>query len=173
MAPGEDVLKDGHVGVQGDVLERSCDASFRGQVGLEAHEELALPPDVALLGLVDLVDRIEQRSLTGAVGPDDGEQLIVVNVERDIVDSLDPLEEEMDVRDLEDGRSPWVRSVRYDAGVASRSRQPPLPAFVVLDLAERLLLATGMEAEVELLTSSSLSKVSGSPSMTILPVSMM
>lgn len=102
MAPGEDVLKDGHVGVQGDVLERSCDASFRGQVGLEAHEELALPPDVALLGLVDLVDRIEQRSLTGAVGPDDGEQLIVVNVERDTVDSLDPLEEEMDVRDLEE-----------------------------------------------------------------------
>src|SRR5207244_9865435 len=51
--------------------------------------------------VVEAVDDVEHRGLAGAVGPDDGANLALADVERDAGDRLDAAEGERDVLDRE------------------------------------------------------------------------
>ncbi len=101
VATQQQVLEHGHLREQLDVLEGAGDAEFGHPVGAGAHQALALPTDVALLGAVHLADRVEYRGLAGAVGADHGEEFLLAHGERNVVNRLDPLEGEADVIDLE------------------------------------------------------------------------
>jgi hypothetical protein len=103
VAAHEDVVEHGEVREQLDVLEGAGDAERGDPVGPHAHDRLALPADVALLGLVHLVDAVEDGRLPGAVGADDGEQLAGVDGEADVVEGGDAPEGEPDRVELEQG----------------------------------------------------------------------
>ena len=107
--------------------------------GLELRDVGALERDPAGVGVVEPADHVEQRGLARPVGPDDGEDLALAHVEAHAVDRLHAAEGLGDLADLE---------LRAHGGP---SRQPPLPAPVVLDVAIALALPHAGQPQVELL----------------------
>ena len=75
-----DVVQRGHVGEQADVLERAGDAEPGDLVGPAPGEVGAREPDLALGRLVHAGDDVEHRRLARSVGPDQGEDLALVDV---------------------------------------------------------------------------------------------
>jgi hypothetical protein len=73
VAAGEDVVEHRHVGKSAMFWKVRAIPSSAVRWA-SAHQRLALPPDLALLGPVDLVEAVEDRGLAGSVGTDDGEQ---------------------------------------------------------------------------------------------------
>ena len=103
-----DVLEGGQRREQPDVLERARDAEVVDLVGLlaqDAGEAVAGPgghEHLPLLRGVDAGERVEQRRLAGAVGPDDGQDLAAGHRHRDVVEADDAAEAQGDVLDVED-----------------------------------------------------------------------
>src|SRR5436190_11285169 len=102
VAPAHDVVEDAHALEQRQVLERARDAQLRDLVRVHLAEGPAAQVDRAFLRLVDAVDAVEHRALACAVRADDGADLVLADVERDVGERLDAAEAEVDVADVED-----------------------------------------------------------------------
>src|SRR5207302_1831350 len=89
---GHDIVERRHSLEQGDILKRARDAAARGLVGPHMRTCFALERDAAALGMLEPVDDIEHRSLAGAVGPDDGADLALADVEGDAGDGFNASE---------------------------------------------------------------------------------
>jgi hypothetical protein len=70
-------------------------------VGGEAADRHAVQSDVAVRRPLEPDDDLEERALAGSVGTDDGDDLAVVDPERDAVDGREPAEPLCDRIDLE------------------------------------------------------------------------
>src|SRR5688572_5409051 len=104
IAPAQhQVVENGHLREQLDVLEGAGDAQVCDAMRLQADQVLAAEADRARVGLVEPRDAVEDGRLAGSVGADHGEDLAVVDREADTLDGLDRLEGELEVLDLEDG----------------------------------------------------------------------
>ncbi len=73
-----------HALEQGDVLEGAGDALRGGFVRAHRLAGDALVGDAALLRMVEAVDAVEHRALAGAVGADDGADLVLAHIEADV-----------------------------------------------------------------------------------------
>ena len=72
--------------------------------GGKPDDRLALEEDVALLGRVDAGHEVEERRLAGAVGPDHADDLVLVDVQVEVGDHLQPAERLRDALQLEQRR---------------------------------------------------------------------
>jgi hypothetical protein len=102
VAAEQQVVQDGEVLEQLDVLEGAGDARAGDAVGLLANQLAAEEADGAPLRPVQARQAVEQRGLAGAVGPDDGEQLAGPDLEGDGPQGPDAGEAEVDVGDPQD-----------------------------------------------------------------------
>ncbi len=57
----------GHAVEQGEVLEHHADADPAGGVGIGEGDGLAVPDDLAFVGVEDAVDDLDQGGFAGAV----------------------------------------------------------------------------------------------------------
>ena len=62
----------------------------------------AVEVDLALLRLVEAVDAVEKGGLAGAVGSDDGQDLVVLDIEADVRERVDAAEAQRHVVDPHD-----------------------------------------------------------------------
>ncbi len=99
--PDEDVLERRHVGEEPDVLERARDAQLGDLELVALAQRLAEVAHRARGGLVDAGHDVEAGRLAGAVGPDEAEDLALVDVEADLVEGDDATEAQRDGVDLE------------------------------------------------------------------------
>jgi hypothetical protein len=89
VVPAErEVVGDAEVVEQLDVLEHPGDAEPGDLVRRQAHELASVQLDRPLLWAVYPGDAVEDGGLAGSVGPDDGEELVHVDVERDVAQRL-------------------------------------------------------------------------------------
>src|SRR5690606_67658 len=110
VAAGHDVVQHAHALEEREVLEGAGHARLGHLAGVHPRE---LPPakdDAAGLRGVDAVDHVEHRALAGAVRADDGPDLVLPHVERDVAKRLDAAEGECHALGRED----------HVAGAASR-----------------------------------------------------
>jgi hypothetical protein len=70
-------------------------------VGREAADRRAVQPDAPVRRPLEPDDHLQERALAGSVGTDDGDDLAVVDPERDAVDGRKPAEPLCDRIDLE------------------------------------------------------------------------
>jgi hypothetical protein len=101
---GHHVLEDRHVGDDLDDLERPRDAELADPMGSEAGD---VPPVVAYapdVGPVEARDAVEERALSGAVRPDDADDLPLAHREGDVVVGEEPAEALGDAADVEERR---------------------------------------------------------------------
>jgi hypothetical protein len=101
VAAQQQVVEHGEVLEQLDVLEGPGHAGAGDAVGLEPDQVAAGEADGALLGPVQAREAVEQRGLAGAVGTDDGEQLVGPDLERHRPQGADAGEAEVQLVDLE------------------------------------------------------------------------
>ena len=132
MPAQHQVVENGHLREQLDVLEGAGDAQVCDAMRLQADQVLAAEADRARVGLVEPRDAVEDGRLAGSVGADHGEDLAVVDREADTLDGLDRLEGELEVLDLEDGVVAPARSTTAADGLSRATSS----AAIVLDLGE-------------------------------------
>jgi hypothetical protein len=101
VAAQQQVVEHGEVLEQLDVLEGAGHAGAGDAVGLEPDEVAAGEADGALLGPVQARQAVEQRRLAGAVGADDGQQLVRADLERHRPQGPEAGEAQVQVVDLE------------------------------------------------------------------------
>jgi hypothetical protein len=101
VAAQEQVVEHGEVLEQLDVLEGAGHAGAGDAVGLDPDQVAAAEADGPLLGPVQARQAVEQRGLAGAVGADDGEQLVLADLERHRPQGLETGEAQVQVVDLE------------------------------------------------------------------------
>jgi hypothetical protein len=76
---------------------------WRRHVGLHLALRSAAEDDLALpAAVIDAVDHVEHRALAGAVGADDGADLVLADVEGNVGQRLDAAEAQRDVLQVED-----------------------------------------------------------------------
>jgi hypothetical protein len=102
VASSHDVVEHVHALEEGDVLKGARNSHYCGAVRLHVRELFSLEADLALLRVVDAVQYVEHRRLTGAVRPDDGAHLMRAHVERHVLQRLDAAEGERHAFDGED-----------------------------------------------------------------------
>src|SRR5688500_13088630 len=112
VAARHDVVEHAHALEQREVLEGARDAHLGHLARVHVLEGAAAEVDLALLRAVDAVDAVEHRALAGAVGTDDGADLVLAHVEADVRQRLHAAEGEADVAHVED----------HLAGAARRGR---------------------------------------------------
>jgi hypothetical protein len=106
VVPAEhEVLQHGQVLEQLDVLEGPGHAELGDLVRAQTGEVVPVERHPALLRPVHTGDHIEDRRLPGPIGPDDGEQLVLGDGERNTVDGFDAGEAEPDVFETQHGDS--------------------------------------------------------------------
>src|SRR5262249_42891755 len=93
-----------HVQEEPQRLERPRDALARDLVRRKPDDRLAVEEDVALVRLVDAGDQVEERRLAGAVRADHAHDLVLVHVEVELRDDLEPAEGLRDALQLEHPR---------------------------------------------------------------------
>ena len=101
VAPDEKVLQHRRLVEQLDVLEGPRDPQRGDLVRRARQDALALEAYVALGGVVEPRDQVEDRRLAGPVRPDQREDLALLDGERNLVDRHDAAEAQGDVVDLE------------------------------------------------------------------------
>jgi hypothetical protein len=101
------VLQHRHGGEQADVLERPCHpralADLVTEHALQQIIAIAAHQQAADGGLVEAGDAVEDRGLAGAVGADDGGDLLRPADEGDVVDGDEAAEAHGEVLDLDQG----------------------------------------------------------------------
>src|SRR5574343_1176638 len=102
VAPRHDVVDHAHALEEREVLEGARHAHLGDLTRVHVREGLATEGDLAFLGRVDAVDAVEHRALAGAVGADDGADLVLADVEADVGQRLDAAEAQGDVLHVED-----------------------------------------------------------------------
>ncbi len=102
-AAGHDVVEHRHAAEQRDVLEGARDADLRAAcVGVMPSSRSPRKVMLPSCGVVDAVDDVEHRALAGAVGADDGADLVLQHVEADVGQRLHAAEAQRDRVELED-----------------------------------------------------------------------
>src|SRR5574343_1047574 len=102
VATRHDVVDHAHALEQGQVLEGAGDAHFGHLAAVHVVEGLATESDRALGRGVDPVDAVEHGALAGAVGADDGADLVLFHIERDVGQRFHAAEPQADVLDVQD-----------------------------------------------------------------------
>src|SRR5690606_21384117 len=102
VAAEQDVVEHAHALEQGDVLEGARHAAPGDLVRADADEGLALERDRAFLRGIEAGDRVDQRRLAGAVGPDEAVDLALLDAHRDIRQRLHAAEASTDVFQRQD-----------------------------------------------------------------------
>ena len=83
------ILKQGRVLEEFDVLERSGDAKTCDLVWRDARNVDAIENKIAARGLIDSTDQVEDCCLSCPVRPDDREYLPLVDIKCNAIDGLD------------------------------------------------------------------------------------
>ena len=107
-----DIVEHREIGKQRDVLEGAADADFGDLVRRAGQDALALEQDIALAGLIEPGEAIEERGLAGAVRSDQAEDLALVHVERHAVQRDDAAEHDADVANRKQGSNRTGLSLR-------------------------------------------------------------
>ena len=102
VAAGHDVVDHAHALEQRQVLEGAPDAHLGHLAAVHVVKRLAPEGDGAFGRRVHPVDAVEHGALAGAVGADDGADLVLFDVEGDVGQRLHATEPEADVLDVED-----------------------------------------------------------------------
>jgi hypothetical protein len=102
-----DVLEDRHVCEQPDVLERPGDPSSRDLVGVESDQRLAFEDDVTFGRLDHAGDHVEERCLACAVGPDNRDDLALVDVKVEVLQGVEATEGDAQIVD---GEQPFAHA---------------------------------------------------------------
>jgi len=85
MKGNQDVLDDGHVAEQADVLERSGNAAGRNLLRCKARNVGTAPAHPPGSRRQDPGDHVENGRLTRAIGPDEADQLAGAERERKVI----------------------------------------------------------------------------------------
>ncbi|MPN11538.1 hypothetical protein SDC9_158841 [bioreactor metagenome] len=101
VAAGHDVVDHAHALEQCQVLERACHAHLGHLAAVHVIEGLAAEGDRAFARCVHAVDAVEHGALASAVRADDGANLMLLHVERDVGERLHAAESEADVLDVQ------------------------------------------------------------------------
>ena len=88
----EDVLEDGHVREELDVLERPGDPELDHAAGGRVQERVPVEDHVARVDAIEARDHVERGRLAGAVRPDQAGDRAFVDVEGDVVQRDDAAE---------------------------------------------------------------------------------
>src|SRR5262245_20688188 len=110
------VLHRRHVPEEPDVLERPAHAEGGDLVGAQPGEGVAAEPDRALLGNVETGEDVEEGRLARAVGPDDGGDPSLRELEVHAVQGDQPAEPLGYAGRLEEGGHPRARRARACGG---------------------------------------------------------
>src|SRR5262249_13918116 len=103
VQPGQHVLERGELAEEPTVLERPPHALRRHQVGRESIDPLVAEPDGAGGERGVSGDRVEERGLARAVGPDDGPDLAGLDAQGDAGYGGEAAVAHGDVVELEEG----------------------------------------------------------------------
>jgi hypothetical protein len=102
VAARHDVVDHAHALEQRQVLEGARHAHLGHLAAVHVVESLAAEGDRSFRRRVDAVDAVEHGALACAVGADDGADLVLAHVERDVRERLHATEAQADVLDVED-----------------------------------------------------------------------
>src|SRR3990167_4130739 len=100
VAARHDVVEHAHALEQRQVLEGAGHAHHGHLVAVHVPEGLAAKGDGALLRRVNAIDAIEHGAFAGAIGPDDGADFVLLDVERNIGQRVDAAKAQADVFDI-------------------------------------------------------------------------
>jgi hypothetical protein len=104
VVPAEqEVVDERQLREQAQVLERPADPQLRHPNRPLAHQFVPVEPDRAGARPIDRGEAVEDRRLAGAVGADDGEELVPSDLERHVRQGGDPPEVERQVRHPQQG----------------------------------------------------------------------
>ena len=92
MTADQEIAQHGRILEQFDVLEGAGDAEAGNVVGRLLGDVLILEEDLARGRRIDPRDQVEDRTLAGAVGADDREDLALLHREADGIDRLQAAE---------------------------------------------------------------------------------
>ncbi|MGY3585120.1 hypothetical protein ACVIF9_003797 [Bradyrhizobium sp. USDA 4350] len=92
VAADQQIAQHGRILEQLDVLEGARDAEPGNVVGRLLGDVLILEEDLARGRRIDPRDQVEDRALAGSVGPDDREDLALLDREADRIDGLEAAE---------------------------------------------------------------------------------
>ena len=81
VAARHDVVEHAHALEQRQVLESAGHAHHRHLVAVHVLEGLAAKGDQALLRRINTIDAVEHGAFAGAVGPDDGADFVLSDIE--------------------------------------------------------------------------------------------
>ena len=98
-----DVVDDGQVLEQADILERTSHAHPVDLIGLFAGGGHPIDEDGAAGGLVDVGQQVEDGGLTGAVGADEAGDLVAADHQVEAVHGGQAAEVDAQFTDVEDG----------------------------------------------------------------------
>src|SRR3990167_5674536 len=102
VAAGHDVVDHAHALEQRQVLECARHAHLGHLARVHVRERLAPEGDRAVLRRVHAVDAVEHGAFARAVGADDGADLVLFHVERDVGQRLHAAKPQADVLDVQD-----------------------------------------------------------------------
>jgi hypothetical protein len=92
MAPKHEVIKDGHVFEEFNVLEGPGNSKFGPLVGREFCNVHILKINRAFLGTVKAANTVEQRSFSGTIGANYREDFAPIDVKANVRKCLDAAE---------------------------------------------------------------------------------
>src|SRR5262245_8361337 len=122
QAARHDVVEHAHALEQRHVLKGARDAQRGHIVGLEVGAVLAVEADVALVGMVEAADHVEERGLPRPVRPDDGGDLAAPDREAHALQRLHRAEAHADPLHLEQRRAADGLAQQAPATTASAMR---------------------------------------------------
>ena len=124
---GLDVLPDGELGEQADVLERARESQRGDLVRLAPADLLPVEDHVAFGGDVDARDHVEQRGLARPVGSDQPEDLAGSHLDVDAGERHHPFEMLRDLLTVEHRRRRGIDGLDHRAGILLRHRHVRSP----------------------------------------------
>jgi hypothetical protein len=101
MSAQHEIIHDGGITEKLDVLECSRHSFSGNGIRTQANKILIFKNHFARIGFVNTADHIENGGLPASVRPDDGEYLIVLNLEAHGFHSPDPAERDAQVFNFE------------------------------------------------------------------------
>jgi len=81
ISAGHDVVNHAHAFKQSQVLEGSGNAHFCHLSAVHVAEGLTTERNAAFLGFIDTIDTVQHGTFASAVGPNDGSDFMLANVE--------------------------------------------------------------------------------------------
>ena len=92
MAAEEEVIHDGHVGKEFNILEGAGNPQIANTMSLHSCNFTIFKDDLTFLGRIDPVDAIEKGSLSGTIGSYDGVDISPIDLKTHIMKGHDAAE---------------------------------------------------------------------------------